>query len=309
MNASSNKTAEAVYVHVPFCSRKCPYCAFSCKDGYAFDEVALYLRTLGAEAAFRTGSSRPSVRTLYFGGGTPSALGVRGLRSLYATLRSAFDLRGMIEHTVELNPEHVDRPLSEAVASEGCRRASLGVQSFSPFHLKRLGRDHEAGDVVVSFEALRKADVRSVNVDLMYGLPLQSVSDFLDDLKKALDLGADHVSLYQLEFDDSTPFGFARSRGRMAPADDGAAAEMFHGARETASRYGLEWYETSNFAREGHQSVHNRVYWANAPYLGLGPGAYGRIGALRYRNHAETTAWSRALDEGKAPHAEEDFLD
>jgi oxygen-independent coproporphyrinogen III oxidase len=96
MNASSNKTAEAVYVHVPFCSRKCPYCAFSCKDGYAFDEVALYLRTLGAEAAFRTGSSRPSVRTLYFGGGTPSALGVRGLRSLYATLRSAFDLRGMI---------------------------------------------------------------------------------------------------------------------------------------------------------------------------------------------------------------------
>lgn len=300
---------DALYVHVPFCTRKCPYCAFACTDDYGGDDVTRFFEGVDVELRRRLGhDNRPPTSTLYFGGGTPSALGPAGVHRLRSLLDRALDLRKVREFTVEANPSHCDDAFAAALAEIGCDRASLGAQSFDPDQLRRLGRDHEAPDVARALRALRAVGIENATVDLMYGLPLQSVDAFAEDVRAALDLGVRHLSLYQLEFEPTTPFGFAKSAGRMSPADEGAAADMFHRARELCTAYGLYWYEASNFASPGSESVHNRVYWDNAPYAGIGPGAYGRIGRTRYRNDPDPRGWFERLRRGDDPAPETDEL-
>ena len=300
---------DALYVHVPFCTHKCPYCAFACTDEYERSDFTRFQEGIERELRVRVSHvDRRRLRTLYYGGGTPSALGCRGLRSLTQAVESRFDLGSLEEFTVELNPGQVDDPMAIELASMRVDRTSLGAQTFHPEHLRRLGRDHEIPDVARALSALRKAGIEAVNIDLMYALPLQTTTEFSEDLRTALDLGAVHLSLYALEFEPSTPFGKAKAQGKMIPTDDGTAADMFHRARELCAAYGLYWYEVSNFAVPGFESRHNQAYWNNRPYVGIGPGAYGRIADIRYRNATEIGPWHQAIMQGLDPAIEKDLL-
>jgi oxygen-independent coproporphyrinogen-3 oxidase len=299
----------SVYVHVPFCSYKCPYCAFACTDDYGGDDVENFHHGIRRELERRI-PVRPEapLRTLYYGGGTPSALADHGLRRLTSSLADRLDLSRLVEFTVEANPSHVSDSLAEALLDLRVNRVSLGAQTFQPRHLRRLGRDHEIADVPLALERLRRRGLDSITLDLMYGLPDQTLAEFAEDLRIALDFGVVHLSLYALEYEPSTPFGRAKAEGRFIPAPDTLAAEMFDRARELCAAYGLAWYEISNFAVPGFESVHNRAYWENRPYVGLGPGAYGRIGAVRYRNATETAPWIAALRSARDPAIEIDRL-
>ncbi len=300
---------DALYVHVPFCTHKCPYCAFACTDEYEYSDFDRFHDGIDQELRLRTShQGRRQLKTLYYGGGTPSALGARGLRRLTRSVEGRFDLSSLSEFTVELNPGQVDDVMAVELASLRVDRTSLGAQTFHQEHLKRLGRDHEIPDVERSLRALTAVGIEAVNIDLMYALPLQTTTEFVEDLKTALDLGAVHLSLYALEFEPSTPFGRAKANGKMIPTDDGIAADMFLRAREVCAEYGLHWYEVSNFARPGFESRHNQAYWENRPYVGIGPGAYGRIADIRYRNATETTPWHQALQQGRDPAVEKDLL-
>ncbi|HYC76803.1 MAG TPA: radical SAM family heme chaperone HemW [Planctomycetota bacterium] len=281
-----------VYVHVPFCTRKCPYCAFVCTDDYGVGDVARFLAAVESEAAAVSLNGRLRPPTLYFGGGTPSALPVADLDRWLGRLAEIFDLSACVEITFEANPAHVDRALAEVLVRRGVTRVSLGAQSFDDRVLRRLGRDHTTADVLEAFARLRESGLRDVNVDVMYGVPRQDLAAFVDDLRRAAALGATHVSLYGLEIEPSTPYGEAARRGEILAADSDLSAEMFAASDEVLNGAGLHRYEVSNFAIPGFESKHNGAYWRNEEYVGIGPGAYGRRGTTRTRNFEDLNVWA-----------------
>lgn len=279
-----------VYVHVPWCRARCPYCAFAVVpqagpvDGGPFtDHVLRHLRD-------RRDPFPGDPATLFFGGGTPSRLPVRDLARIVA----AVGPRG--EVSVEANPEDVDDAWLSGVVRAGVGRISLGVQSFEPARAKRLGR---ARSSAVAREAVRRvADaVPTFSVDLMFAVPGEGADPLRRDLDTALDLGVPHVSLYGLTLEEGTRFHRAAARGALPPVDPDAWRATYDGAVAHLRAAGVHRYEVSNFARPGHESAHNRLYWSDAPYLGLGPSAHGYLpDGRRTVEVADLDAWLATPD-------------
>lgn len=291
-----------VYVHVPFCGRRCSYCDFSIavrKDVPA----AEFSTSVVAELQHRI---RPgelaNVDTLYFGGGTPSKLGPAGVAGLIAGLKSAgVGLTDGAEVTLEANPEDLSGEAVSAWLEAGVNRLSLGVQSFAAEALTWMHRTHDAGQAVQAVRTARSAGLSNVSIDLIYAIPDRISRSWADDLTKAIDLAPDHLSVYGLTVEPRTPLGKWTARGTEIAKDDDRSADEFLEASSRLRGAGFEHYEVSSYAQPGRRSRHNSAYWRRVPYLGLGPSAHSFDGTTRRWNTSALAAWEQQLAAGTDP--------
>lgn len=284
-----------LYLHIPFCHRICPYCAFH-KHTLAGHDVDAFVRALVVQSRLHSAEFQPGpVSTIHFGGGTPSLLRIGQLEAILSALRRHFDLSRLEELALEANPSTFDAARARAWAGLGVTRVSLGVQSFQPQLLRTLGRDHLPAEADAAFVQLREAGIPSVSLDLMFSLPGQSLDSWRADLDHALELGPDHLSAYNLTWEEDTDFLRRLQRGELHLAAESADADHFHHARQRLTGAGFEHYEVSNYARPGHRSLHNQAYWRGADYLALGPGAVATWRGRRWKNLPDTRRWTEAL--------------
>jgi len=247
--------------------------------------------------------------TLYVGGGTPSVLSDADLRRLMGTLLGTFHFTRDLEATIEVNPGDVDEAKAELLYGLGFNRISMGVQSFVQPELEFLGRRHNAARALWSFDVFRGAGFESLGLDLIQGLPGQTVEARLESLKRAVELGPEHLSCYELGFEPGTPFYEARRKGKLSPPDGDAAAEGFLATSEYLEDSGFLHYEVSNYARdERHRSRHNRKYWRHVPVLGLGPAAHSFDGRTRWWNVPDVAEYCRRLGSGDSAVQETEDL-
>ena len=283
-----------LYVHVPFCARACPYCDFDFAVNRAPDVLA-YLGALQSELHARRIVETMPVHTLYVGGGTPSVLGPAGLAALLGWLGERFDVSAVAETTVELNPEHVDASLIEALREVGVDRVSLGVQSLDPGGLRQLGRMHDRAQALGAMRACVQAGLR-VSADLIVGWPGQSLAVLEEDLNAVMATGAGHVSIYALSIEPGTPWERMVARGQRALPRAEHQADVLARTEAILTAAGFDHYEVASYARPGEMSQHNRGYWTGRDYVGLGPSAGSATtlagGVLRRRtNPRGWTAW------------------
>jgi oxygen-independent coproporphyrinogen III oxidase len=294
-----------LYVHVPFCSRRCTYCDFSIAVRRDVP-VEEYLEALERELRLR--EFKAVLDTVYLGGGTPSRLGGAGIQRLMDLIRSCARVSDDAEVTIEANPEDVTAGNAQGWKHAGINRISLGSQSFSEEVLRWMHRVHDSARIPASVHVLRDAGFDNISLDLIFALPESLRRDWHDDLRRTLDLEPEHVSLYGLTFEPQTPLGRQRDRGEVMESPEERYAEEFLLAHETMTAAGLEHYEVSNFAKPGRRSRHNSSYWKRVAYEGLGPSAHAFDGRLRRWNIGPYAEWVDALSAGRAPLAGEELL-
>lgn len=277
----------SAYIHVPFCRRKCNYCDFYSAPSDS-GAVSSYAQSLVNQIRSSTEKGR-GLKTVYFGGGTPSLLSESDFSLIVSALREAFDLSVCEEFTVECNPESVTPSLAAGWRKCGVNRISMGVQTFHDQHLKTLGRLHTAHRAKVAYEELRKAEFTNISLDLMAALPGQTEDEFRSDLETMIALAPEHLSVYLLKVEPNSAFG----RGGVAEADEEIQRRMYLLADGLLAEAGYEHYEISNFARPGYRALHNSVYWNGGEYLAFGPGASGFLKGIRYHIPADTAEFCR----------------
>ncbi|MCB0881453.1 MAG: radical SAM family heme chaperone HemW [Thermoleophilia bacterium] len=290
--------ARHLYVHLPFCAHRCGYCAFVVETG-GLDRRDDYIAAVICEVEQRC-AEIGVLDTIYLGGGTPTLMRPRRIARL---LRALADRTARAaEVTVEANPETVDGAQLDALRAAGVTRVSLGAQSFRPRVLERLERRATAEQVEAAVRCARRAGFDSVGIDLLFAVPGQTAADLEGDIARALALGVDHVSWYELEIKPGT----ALERMGAAPPDEDDAADAYERIVDALTAAGFEWYETANFARPGHRARHNMAYWTAADHVGVGVGAVGTAGGLRRRNAPGVDRYVAALRAGREPaHAVE----
>lgn len=311
-----------VYVHVPFCARRCSYCDFAIavRRDVPVDE---YLAAVRAELTLRFPGAEPwPADTLYLGGGTPSRLGGEGVARLLDLMRERITLAENAEVTIEANPEDVDLDAVRRWREAGVDRVSLGSQSFDDRVLAWMHRVHSASRIAEAVEAVRAGGIGNLSLDLIFALPAALERDWERDVAGALALEPEHLSLYGLTIEPHTPLGRWRERGNVEEAgEEGYESEYLH-AHHALAAAGLEHYEVSNFGRPGRHSRHNRSYWRGVSYAGIGPGAHEfrapgddvgiapttDAGARRRWNVGAYAAWAKALGEGRDPVAGSELL-
>ena len=299
------KTGIGLYVHVPFCKTKCPYCDFNTYQGIE-GQMGAYLEAVTTELQlWGRALGRPKVRTVFFGGGTPSYLPDGDIEAILQATSRSFAIDSQAEITIEANPGDLDDAACRGLLRQGVNRLSIGVQSLDNGLLQLLGRRHSADGATEAFRTARDAGFENVNLDLMYGLPGQSLQQWEDTITRLAALSPDHISLYALTLEEGTPMRLWADQGKISEPDPDVAADMYALAREVLSASGYHHYEISNWAKPGLQSRHNLVYWRNEPYLGVGPGAHSRLGDYRFwtvlapREYAARAAeWSEANTQG-----------
>jgi oxygen-independent coproporphyrinogen-3 oxidase len=266
-----------VYIHWPYCVRICPYCDFNVYAAKARDTAPLFDAVLRDLEGWRALSGPRQVDTVFFGGGTPSLLTGEEVERALAKIDALWGLKPGAEVSLEANPDDISRFGDFSAA--GVNRLSLGVQSLCDDTLRFLGRTHSAGEAASALEEA-KGKFRSISIDLIYALPGQTIGGWREELGRALTLGADHLSLYELSIEPGAAFARAVQRKDWSPINDELAADLYETTQDLADRAGYPAYEISNHARGAeHQSVHNRIYWASGDWAGIGPGAHGRLTA------------------------------
>lgn len=299
-----------IYVHIPYCVKKCAYCDFvsSSVGKHTSAEMENYAAELRAEILHEVPPLRTrfgDVATVYIGGGTPTALPALLLTGILRTLR---DTAGTpVECTVEANPGTVDEEYLTAIRAAGANRLSLGVQSFDDRLLRTIGRIHTAEEARAAFRAARAAGFTNISLDLMYGLPTQTRDALQESVAEALALAPEHISVYGLTVEEGTPFAAAQEAGRLVLPTEDAAEEMYDYLMAELPAHGYERYEISNFARHGFESRHNRGYWRNVPYLGVGAAAHGYVDGVRWGNEPDTAAYIRTIGAGACVRTPEDI--
>ncbi|XHR26975.1 MAG: radical SAM family heme chaperone HemW [Chthoniobacteraceae bacterium] len=290
-----------LYVHIPFCLKVCPYCSFY-KETLDRDKMRRFLDALLAELdqALSRDALRP--RTIFFGGGTPSALSTSQLETLLTGMRERLDLSELVEWTLEMNPATVSLEKARMLRALGVNRISMGVQSWEPELLKVLGRVHTAAQAERSYEILREAGFDNVNLDLMFAVPTQTRAQWAATLEKTIALGPEHLSAYCLSYEEDTAF-YRRFQSGEYAQDKDWDADLFELTLDRLAAGGYEPYEISNHARPGRECLHNLAYWEGADYLGLGPSAFSTRGPDRWENVENVAAYCERVLSGK-PAAE-----
>ena len=281
LTINRNKTPLGIYIHVPFCRSKCQYCDFYSLTAKDDNLMENYLNAILAHIR-ECGPLAPGykVDTIYFGGGTPSFFGAEGMATILSMIRRCFDVDSNAEITFEANPDSVTDSLLRRLKAEGFNRVSLGVQTDNDKLLKELGRPHDYAQTVNAISRIRHAGFKNLSIDLMYGLPGQTLNDWKDTLERVLPMMPEHVSCYALKVEEGTPLYQYKDVCNIA--DDDTQADMYLAAVEILRGKGYRQYEISNFARKGLYSRHNMKYWTGGEYLGFGPSASSDFAGKRY---------------------------
>ena len=295
-----NKPTSA-YVHIPFCTQICYYCDFS-KVFIKNQPVDSYLEYLLEE--FRSYDIQ-KLRTLYIGGGTPTALSAPQLEVLLNGLTKNLDLSALEELTIEANPGDLDADKIAVLKNSAVNRVSLGVQTFDDKMLKKIGRSHLEKDIYENIDRLKLAGFDNISIDLIYALPGQTMEQVKDNVAKAIGLDIPHMSLYSLILENHTVFMNRMRRGKLPLPKEELEAEMFEYIIAELEKSGFEHYEISNFSKPGFESRHNLMYWDNAEYYGIGAGASGYVNGIRYKNHGPIRHYLSAVEEGNSRITEE----
>ncbi len=299
----------ALYIHIPFCETKCPYCDFNTYSGIE-DLMPAYIGALvkeinlwGRALARRRdqGKGRQQVTTVFFGGGTPSYLPLEHIAAVMDAVRTSFSLSADAEVSLESNPGDVTHDRLAAWKQSGINRLSIGVQSLDDDLLDLLGRRHNAQDAQNAYEAARSAGFDNVNLDLMYGLPRQTLDQWRASLTRAIKMAPAHLSLYCLTLEEGTPIEAWIRQGVVPDPDPDLAADMYLLAEEMASRTGYVQYEISNWSLPAHECRHNLTYWRNQPYLGVGPGAHSYLDGRRFANLRSPRQYIQRMDDWTEP--------
>ena len=298
------RSARHLYIHIPFCLQICPYCSFY-KDIAGPGKADPLVDALIREAELFGSGCAPE--TVFIGGGTPTALSVSQLERLFAGLERHLDLSNVAEFTIEMNPATVTKGKAGLLRAHGVNRVSMGVQSWDPDLLKVLGRVHDAAQVRASFSILRAAGYDNLNLDLIYGVPGQAITQWEESIRQTIDLGPEHISAYCLTYEEDTEYFERMARGEFREDADQDAGFFERGAA-LLSAAGYAQYEISNYARPGRVCRHNLAYWEGADYLGLGPSAWSTIGERRWQNVPDTAAYVRAMQAGVRPISNEEIL-
>lgn len=307
------------YVHVPFCIARCYYCSFTSyalgKNAGATNyrqQIEPYIEALKKEVGIYKNVLKDEeiqLKSLYIGGGTPTCLSGGQLYLLLDALRTGFSYSNQIEITVEGNPGTISEEKLKVLQEQGCTRLSLGVQSFNNKELRVLGRIHSTRDVYNTYKLARKMGFANINLDLMYGLPGQSLEDWKKNLRELVSLGPEHISLYQLNLEKGTPFQHLYERGLLEIFDQEEAFYMYEEAIDYLRAKGYHHYEISNFARPGKESRHNQLYWHDEYYVGLGAGASGYLENIRYTNICNLIQYQETVNQGLRPIEQQEKID
>ncbi|MCP9059774.1 MULTISPECIES: radical SAM family heme chaperone HemW [Streptococcus] len=295
------KKPTSAYVHIPFCTQICYYCDFS-KVFIKNQPVDSYLEHLLEE--FQSYDIQ-KLRTLYIGGGTPTALSASQLEVLLNGLTKNLDLSALEELTIEANPGDLDADKIAVLKNSAVNRVSLGVQTFDDKMLKKIGRSHLEKDIYENIDRLKLAGFDNISIDLIYALPGQTMEQVKDNVAKAIGLDIPHMSLYSLILENHTVFMNRMRRGKLPLPKEELEAEMFEYIIAELEKSGFEHYEISNFSKPGFESRHNLMYWDNAEYYGIGAGASGYVNGVRYKNHGPIRHYLTAVEEGNARITEE----
>jgi len=305
-NSAGAAPPRHIYVHIPFCAHICPYCAFykeradPAQTARFCDAVLTELRQRGRQFALQP-------QTIFFGGGTPTALTTSQLGVLLDGFHAQLDLSELKEWTFEANPGSVSERKARLLRQQGVNRISLGVQSFDDGLLQLLGREHSAAQAEASFGLLRLSGFENLSMDLMFGLPGQTLAQWLATLTRAIALRPDHISAYCLTYEEDTDFFLRHTRGEFKIDSEGEAA-FFETTIELLREAGFEQYEISNYARGGFESIHNHAYWSGADYLGIGPSAFSTVGSRRWQNVCDYRAYSDRVLAGETASTGDEIL-
>ena len=304
----SDDSGCGLYVHIPFCRAKCGYCDFFSIAAEG-PKTAPFVARVCRELEQRVAESPHRVRTVFYGGGTPTILSADQLATLLRFPAKLLPFGQVEECTVEANPATVDEEKAELLVDSGVTRVSMGAQSFVAEELSRLERLHRVEDIAPSIAILRRHGDLQINLDLMFGIPGQTLETWNESLRRAIDLEPDHIACYGLTYEPGTRLTAQRDRGRVKPCDEGLEADMYMLAADVLAEAGFEQYEISNYAKPGSRCRHNLGYWRNQPYLGVGPSATGCIDNRRYKNVADVAAYVRMIDQQGHAETEVETLD
>lgn len=300
-----------IYIHIPFCEKHCHFCTFFTR-GYGEGRAATFVADLLAEIHLYGRAGRLSgreVETVYFGGGTPTTLSAGQLLEVLETLRRTFPLKPEAEITIEVAPATADFTLLHALQREGFSRISFGAQSFDDAELAAMGASHAVETIQCAVRVARVSGFANLNLDLIYGLPGQSLTRWETNLQAAMNLAPEHISFYGLSIEEGSKFHRDRERGRLALPEEDTQADMYRRGRDLVAASGYVQYEVSNFARPGHACRHNLGYWTDREWLGLGPSAHSYVGGDRWSNVASLEDYHRLITEDKLPIAEREPAD
>ena len=295
-----------LYFHIPFCPKLCPYCCFYVEVG-SKNKTTAFLDALLREVEIAAEEYALQPHTIYFGGGTPSALTTAQLEYLFDGLRAHLDLRELIEWDLEANPATIREDKARLLRAAGVTRLSLGVQSWDDALLATLGRTHDAAQAERTYELLRSAGFENLNIDLMFAVPGQTLAQWQATLAKTIALGSQHVSCYCLTYEEDTDY-FRKLTGGTFVQDDERDAQLFETTMDTLTAAGFAHYEISNYARPGGESRHNLAYWQGRDYLGFGPSAFSTVGLNRWENIRDTAEYTRRILAGESPRGSHETL-
>lgn len=293
----------SAYIHIPFCRRRCFYCDFPVSivgdslRGETSGTISQYVEMLLQEIAIYPAVRQP-LETIFFGGGTPSLLSTHQLQQILAQLDMQFGIRAGAEISMEMDPGTFDLAHLQGYCSAGVNRVSLGVQAFHDDLLHLCGRSHSVSDIIASLELIRQVGVPEFSLDLISGLPHQTLDRWRESLEKAIAIAPTHISIYDLTIEPGTAFGRYYTRGDRPLPSDETTVNMYRMAQQILTRAGYEHYEISNYAQPGHQCRHNRVYWENRPYYGFGMGAASYVEGKRFTRPRKTKEYYQWVKDG-----------
>ena len=298
---------KGLYIHIPFCDHICTYCDFP-KLLTKGQRHAEYIEALIQELKlYQQNVGFSNLQSIYIGGGTPTALSVEQIQPVFDFLTEQIQMNQIQEFSIEANPENLTRDKIQYLKAQGVNRFSLGVQTFHESLLKRIGRKHQAQEVIQAVANLKQCGIKNINLDLIYAIPGQTLDELRDDLRQVISLEVEHISAYSLIVEEHTQLYLAYMRDQIDLTDNEIEAKMYEVTIETLTEAGYEHYEISNFAKS-KPSLHNQWYWKNETYIGVGLGAHGYVKGQRYQNTRSINTYIELLKDGKLPMIESHAL-
>ncbi len=293
-----------VYIHIPFCKKKCHYCDFYKTLDTGMAEK--FLKALGTEIILQKGYlEQNNVETIYFGGGTPTVLTAMQMEAILENLYDTFDVSEDAEITIEANPDDIDKRYVKDLKKAGINRISLGIQSWNDRVLKQLNRRHTAEEAEKALHAILAAGIENISADLIYGIPGMTAKQWTADLQRTMSYNIKHLSAYHLTIEPGTVFGKMKEAGELKEIEEEESENQFNILTRICTKNGFIQYEISNFCKDGYYSVHNTNYWKQQPYLGLGPSAHSYRGETRQWNVSDLSEYLKSLDKNEIPFTRE----